>query len=675
LEQLADIILGVQECPLSGAEGQKCEPATCVDALGLEKLRPFFQRSLPKAFMREREKPEARTADLEAQVRRSLGVWYATSFLLNIYTAEAFGTSTAEAQVKLLQTRMRAVGKEALQWFEDSFLTHVLVYFRSPQTELVQHYTAALDAPGQTRKNFSSFLEALQDYIFRHGTTVRGDAHLKRVSGSYDPLDPLREARVINESFEDFSPLKLPLDRELSGDEGIYGQVLLDHFGSIHPPAAPGGRYGQLHLAGGCDTHYLNEEISIGAVAHMYIAFKGERKDNYLFNHVMRAMLSRLAMSFSLEEMSKQAEDIRRRAEDERRRQNRLLKRVTELDVAIHQVEEAARGVRSIIQRNVWHILKDWIGVLADLFTPDKPKTICEVEVSGRHKHWDQKLFAASLLYLVSATNNEKMERTSSLVDRWHYYRKNIYPLEANENPIWRCLQRRGMLEDDTLNKLVAGGENLLVSWKDGLGKVKPESNGASVLLLLFAIGAKADPDTEIGARKFYLHQSLNITVMANGLNHLFEAMLEHNSKQTGADPTQIGAVGRITRESQAIIGIEFRKSKPSAKNDILSICFSPITADGQEYTVITADGFSVVRSKINELIGLHRPEEGSNDTSFGVIEALGIDRNNWSDHRDSVRVTDSTVELRAADNPAEVISWAEHLNGKFCLSYKLVMK
>jgi hypothetical protein len=651
LSQLADVVLGSKTCPI-----KECDPMKCVDRLE-ENLRLFFQSTLPEALASKRKIEQCGYEDAETSIRSKLGIWYATSFLTGLY----LGSEKA-----LLRARMKALAKEALQWHDEAFLTHVLVYFRSPKTEFVQHYTTVLDGGPKTREKFLGFLESLQRYVSEYGTTVRGDGHLKRVIGEVDKLVPLSKANIIGEDLEDFGIIKLPKNKKLTGDEEIYGKILIDHFREIHPTDLTA--YGQLHLAGGCDTQYLYEEQSIGAVAHMYIAYKSPRKDNHTFNHTMRAMLSRLAMTFSLEEMSRQADEKARAAANERHVNHQLLKRVKELDKAVTSIEEAARGVRAMISRNVWSILKDWISKLADLYTTNKETQICNLPITGDHTKWTTDHYAAALLSLVSAIDN-KEGKHASLTAKWMAYREDAYKEEAAANPIWRCLKRRGMLSAGTLSNLEKLDSDI---WKDHLSKLVLDDNGCSVLFLLFAIGAMPADSTKTPSRSFFMHERINTRAVVNGLNLLFEAILQHDSSNRNSRPKKTSSGAKINRESEVGIEIDFEGRK---KEEFVRICFNPITVWGETIEIISADGFKKVLEKVGEIIEEGNYPHGSHDTSTALLEAVGVVEGNWDETIKHLNVapTDQVVELYAGEGAdRQVMSRAQHSDGRLWLSYRL---
>lgn len=662
-QQLADVIVGTRTCPF--AEDGACDPMRCVDSLRAEELRPFFKDLLPESFRKRQAANQLPLEELEWEVRAKLGVWYATSFLTSFYTGD---------HASPLQARMRALAREALQWHQDSFLTHVLVYFRSPETENVQHYTTVIKSSDTTKERFVTFLDSLQDYVNTRGTTVRTDAHLKRVIVGQDRATPIRPVKIIYDELEKFDFLRLPADRTFSGSEEKYGEILKLHFQQEHPPTNSNGMYGQLHLAAGCDTQYMDETQSIGAVAHMYIVFRGPVPEDHTFNHSMRAMLSRLAMSFSLEEMQRKAEEFRTLADSERRRNERLFDHVKSLNKAIYEVEEASRGVRSMVKREVWDILREWTIVLADLFTTNKELRICKLPITGEHNYWGKNHFAAALLYLVSATDRDETSRMTSITDKWEYYRTTVYANESGDNPIWRCLKRSGMLNSDTLDNMTRDRKNrnnLVRVWKDGLSKVEADPSWGSIFLLLLAVGARPGKNTEKLERKFKLNRALEFGVVASGLNKCFEAMLEYNATSTDGGPADAAEI-RLTRESEVSIDIQLA-------DDQLHVLLSPVRVAEQdekevtekEVSVISAEGFAKVCERVGELAKLERAVEGRNDTSTGIILALGVDQNKWAETVRHLHVSPQQQSIELRDH-GQTVSRATFVDGELRLSYKL---
>lgn len=596
-------------------------------------LRSFFER-----IINELRRLEFRPQAVDG-VRNALGAWYGSIVLADLGHAESWNWINRECLKETcnihgsrspgpsnLQKRMMVIAKEALHWHTDALLCNVVVALRKRAVNQILHCTSL---KGSDCNQLNTFLGYLEGYIQQRGTSAKQDGHL---SQSARKINLVEAQDLLLSAFNPevvVSRCNLtPVPSKQPSKSTFIEDVLRPVFGD--------GQYGLIHFAEGGDTNYLSEENNLGAVAHMYVAFRGTGEKTITVHQdyieAMEELLSRLAMAYALDEIQRTRDELDRQVTEERRRNARLLERIIDLDRSIVEIEEKARGVRDMVT-DIGTSLDSWIRFVSSLFDhPPVKISICGCqEIRSNHdpdssneETWVHH-FSAGLLAFVNASRSPD-QRFQGLSHQAYW--KLLLESSNPDTPPWRILRRLGFRPGSWEDCKKAAFDIYKYEWKGALRGSKPgELNYA---LIKWSLGAQFACNSQIISDDRLMIRFWDTTSVSRdklvplrretilgGLYALFEALFSYK-----ADTRNLSLENTF---------LEVQKEDEATK-----IRLSPIEQQDsygkKAVALIDQSGFEKVLQKVAELSsrGFY-PDPSKHNTSRSLLRSLGIDDTNWN--------------------------------------------
>jgi len=583
-----------------------------ISKLPAEDLREFF---LNLREERLRLAAVGRTDMIDYRIRLHLGVWYATTFLACV-PLQASG-------LLALDERLRALAMECLQWHARAFLSHVLVYYRYPGNEQMELCTALVPPECQTcqgcggdsrwceymqRGRFNGFLQNLQSYVLKYGSTVRGDYYLEyRKGDDTNSVEPVYPPRVFSKGFCQYGTILLPPEEDKMGDEDLYLQCVRESFQDCYAPTSE--KHNLLHIAAGSDIHYRHAEKNRGAVAHMYVVSTSQMKPSTEYFRAMREALHHLAMTYALEKLDKAATEIREAATREHTFGEELRERFVQLTGQLMNVEETTRSVRRFLAKTSWHAIEQFVPTLMGFTTTDARLTVISKPVIGNHDTW-QDWEPAAKLVLANVKQSDAFFKEQDFSTIWSSARQQFTQLDYDNDPLLRCLGRLAFLTATT-----PSWWTLDILKSAFLPKRPFANNEVSLLWLLCCVGASCS--TKQWEERVRLNDGVRLEVVTNGLNRFLESLLRYN-KQPLNSPLDINVT--LTPTEMAL------RLSPVILNH------QAVTLAGVGFTQI----FTLAAGKIRQD---RYPGMQQDETTMCMLYSLGLDETQWAILREHVEI------------------------------------
>ena len=401
--------------------------------------------------------------------------------------------------------------------------------------------------------------------------------------------------------------LQLPLDSTKEGVQETYRNTVQTWFGK-HLSLSPTFNY--LHSSAGGEALAHAKSHSIRATAHLYVVFQNDIQPETDYRLAMRELLGRCAVACALTRMEEASKRASLAARREQRNHEHFVNRVEGLDMSVRNLQEAASAVRSMLSQSVWRTLTDWLPLLSELQDDSvKAVTICGVSHPGRHPAWSAEYYAGALLGLANATNDGNLQSVSTWEAKWNHFKNKNLQEEPTGNPVLRCMDRMGLLEDSWLVRPDDQKWPNLEHLKDGLvdSRALLANRNITVLFLLFAIGATRSADSLPGQHVLQFPSQADVPTIVDGLNRLHDAIV-----------------------SRTLSGV--RVVRIEQEHDSLNIRLDTSASWGK--------GFANLITKMKEIKRAdpeQHPGYARRNISMAVFHAFGLDRASWKEGLGSI--------------------------------------
>ncbi len=376
-------------------------------------IEQFSRRAMPEFIDRIRNHTVLRMVNADGDqtqlqaLRESLGAWYS-----GILFGDLLSYNSAERDSdKRIESRMRALVREALIWMPNSVFAQVLLYFKGAETPIVE----CTGTRGfQDVLHIERLRKDTTDYAKRNGSSVTWDIHFRN-SAKWDWSDGVNQVRldgiaivegdeirpntgvVISGAKAEFRiiPELLEAKQEESGggasngeedarkraDESEPGKhsrflsdVMWPFLKEIDPDAHTKDVLGLLHHSTGLDVYFDGlPDVDSRVRAHLYLASRVKRSTILTekpvfrlptnFRRTMVSLLSKLAHFYTVHRMIDQRYAVTRQAQ----RYDLISQPLERLTKAQEEIERDVRMLRNIMNEPADGILAE-VRRLSELF-------------------------------------------------------------------------------------------------------------------------------------------------------------------------------------------------------------------------------------------------------------------------------------------------------------------
>lgn len=474
--------------------------------------------------------------EVKKRFRSLLGPRY-SCLLLTSVTPTISSPSTGS----IWAVSLKSCVEESLQWHKEAVFAEALIYFSDGKSPEKLFHECAVVRPETSdaaiEKGMGNFLIELEGYIKEWGTSVKTKAHLRLIALPSDenknPVStrnqfksiPLLEAKSLLFYQGD---LKMPTEKTGIGNQDRFNEIVQQTLGESLELVR--GSFDVVHYSAGSDA--INDD-SVRATAHLYIVFQKGASVALDYAIAMRETLGRITVAFALERVQMATNDLIESQEREQTQHNELTCKVKELSEEIRNLQAKTDEVIALLAPSVWRCIRDWIPVIGRLFDNKGSELIRIGGLApiGPDHEWQEEQYAAALLALVNYIyKGPDSSRPSSYLDVWFDESarvRNDLGVFRNAHPLWRSLERLGVLE--------ASAARSLDSVKDVLGDRRLKtaflhksnlfsSNAFTILCLQLAIGATKDNALGYASPVFVDH-ALRVDIILDGLNLLHDTL------------------------------------------------------------------------------------------------------------------------------------------------------
>jgi hypothetical protein len=426
------------------------------------------------------------------------------------------------------------------------------------------------------------------------------------------------------------------------GDQDMFGRIVAQHLG----PNLQLEDFEVVHYSAGSDAI---GDTNVRATAHLYVVFKNQMNGAIALDYAvaMRETLGRLTVAFALDRMQQANEELRDAQSREDFQHRELQARAKLLSEEINNLQSSADKVVELLVPSAWRSLNDWIGVidrLSDARSGGLQMTGIQ-PVPAAH-NWTPSQYAAALLKLVNYVHEDATSGPISAENAWYAAVKRLTS-EPDRfllgHPMWRCLDRTGIIENSQKEKLnlrdtILNYQRLrdaFVTARNVFG-----SNGFTLLFVQIAIGARWIKAGGEPAEKIVLDPLLRVDAIVDGMNLLHDTL-------TQKIMCGMQSVGWELKEGW--FRITFQNKRAS------------------EFSALCKRIEGIRREKRSR-----HPGYRQNDMSMSILAALGANEETWSEALDCLEIDMSALLVTRTAKDKSPIACCKGAQDSIELAYKL---